>query len=184
MGATTTGKETVVKVTVNPDTFSPHTEDDGLVWVLATVVDLEKGIVDIDAPDPLAKFYSEPPASEMELDDVVFQLVWADVVGQADDREPFPDLTSEEMHTFRKCLEAGLGSWSEVVQLSLLAATVGREDAPGAIGRANRFAATGDTNVLLEGLDDIGAGGKVVPDALIERPDWVHPCNDWPEEES
>lgn len=36
-------------VEVNPDTVDPHTEDDSLVWVLATIVDEDKNIVDIDA---------------------------------------------------------------------------------------------------------------------------------------
>lgn len=75
------------------------------------------------------KFYSDPPASEMEPTDLVFTLQWVDVLNAAADSGPdgmATDLSSEEMHTFRKCLEAGLGSWSEVVQIALMAATVGR----------------------------------------------------------
>jgi hypothetical protein len=114
------------------------------------------------------KFYSDPPGSEMEPNDFVFTLKWVDVLNAAadnfdEDDEPaveFPNnvdpktLSAEEMHTFRTCLEAGLGSWSEVVSIALMAATVGREEIGGAASRAERFAATGDTEILLEGLDD------------------------------
>jgi hypothetical protein len=77
----------------------------------------------------LTKFYSDPPASEMEDQDDVFRLSWKDVKNAALDsrvteqRELPLDLSPDEMHVFRKCLESGLGCWVEVVQLALWAAT-------------------------------------------------------------
>lgn len=79
---------------------------------------------------PLGRFYADTPGVEMRLDDTVFILKWADVVGRAEEhstwgeRTPLPtDLSSDEMHVFRKCLESGLDCWSQVVELALAAAT-------------------------------------------------------------
>lgn len=38
-----------MKVRVNTDALSPHTEDDSLTWVLATVDPTDPSVVDIDA---------------------------------------------------------------------------------------------------------------------------------------
>jgi hypothetical protein len=87
----------------------------------------------------------------MKDDDTVYRLCWGDVHSIAVQNGLPEDLTYEEMHVFRKCLEAGMGCWAEVVQLALAAATVERH---GAGGRLKRFVESdGDTSVLLEGLD-------------------------------
>jgi len=74
------------------------------------------------------KFACDPPASAMSDDDTVYRLCWGDVHDVAAEKALDEDLTSEEMHVFRACLDSGLSCWSEVVELALMAATSERSE--------------------------------------------------------
>lgn len=57
-----------MKVEANVDTLDEHTEDENLAWMLVTVVDLEAGIVDIDARPTEPEPTSDPISDKAALD--------------------------------------------------------------------------------------------------------------------
>jgi len=63
--------------------------------------------------------------------ETVLHIIWRDVEELARQNEQAFDLTEQERDIFLRCFKAGMESWKEVALLSLLAATVGRNESEG-----------------------------------------------------